>query len=398
MADKCVNFLAFVPDGESLSILQRFALSQGWDADCIQKGTVADAVAHLASHPSPDFLMIDVPTAEAAPDLLDQLADVCDPDVRVIVTSTIDEYSFFRWLTDIGVHHYLLKPLTDEALQNAVSAAPVAVDAPKTQKQGKLYAVMGTRGGVGASTVALNVAAAISKLHHTPTALLDLEPHWGTQSLMLDLEPGRGLREALAKPDRVDSLFMERVLLKYKENLSVLSSEEPLDEPIIYNSGAAAALISEARKKFAVTVADLPRDVSAFSQDFLKAADHIVIVTELTIMGLRDAMRLNDLLKGKLGLKRVHFVASRTGMMPKHEMKQSDFEKSLGGAFYGTVPFDAEAYGRTATGDIEVLRKHLSPMGRGLAEIAGLLHKITTGDAADGTKKPKLMGWLKGKK
>lgn len=392
--DNSVNFLAFVPDAESLSTLQRFALSQGWNADCIHKGTVADAVDFLATHPGPDFLLIDVPDADSAPDLLDQLADVCDASVRVIVTSTVDEFSFYRWLTDIGVHHYLLKPLTDEALLNAISTAPVSAEA-KTEKLGKLYSIIGTRGGVGTSTIALNLAAAIGVQHNTPTALLDLEAQWGTQSLMLDLEPGRGLREALAKPDRVDGLFMERVMLKYKENFSILSSEEPLDEPIMVHADAAHALIEQSRKKFAITLAELPRDITPFTQEFLRASDHILIVTELTLLGLRDAMRLADLFKEKMQLKRIHFVASRVGLMPKHEMKATDFEKSIGSKFYGTVPFDAEVYGRTATGEIEVLRKHPSAMGKAVQDLAGLLHHQTSAEAS---KKPKAMGWLKSKK
>lgn len=394
-AQKCPSFLAFVPDAESLSVLQRFALTQGWDADCAHEGTASDAVEYLASNPSPDFLMVDVPDAQSAPDLLDDLADVCDANVKVIVTSTIDEYSFFRWLTDIGIHHYLLKPLTEEALQNAVTAAPERSDADKAEKQGKLLAVIGTRGGCGASTLALNLAAGIAEKHNTPTALLDLEPQWGTISLMLDLEPGRGLRDALAKPDRIDTLFMERVMLKYSENFSILSSEEPLDDPIVFHDDAAKALIGEARKKFAVTIADLPLDVSSFSQDFLKVADHVLVVTELTLIGLRDAMRLNDFLKEKLGLKRVHFVANRTGMLPKYEMKPADFEKSLGDKFYAQVPFDLETYGKMASGEVETLKKHPSSMGKAILNIADLVHKAP---AATAKEKPARMGWLKGKK
>lgn len=395
-AEKCPAFIAFVSDGESLSVLQRFLLAQGWDADCAQKGTADDAVAYLASNPGPDFLLVEVANAESAQTDLDKLADVCDSHVKVIVTSRVDEYSFFRWLTEIGVHHYLLMPLTEEALLEALQAKPATPEAQKVEKQGKLYTVMGTRGGVGASTVALNLAAAIGTLHHTPTALLDLEPQWGTLSLMLDLEPGRGLREALAKPDRIDALFMERVMLKYNENFAILSSEEPFDETIAIHEGAARALMAESRKKFGVTVADLPRDLSAFSRDFLSAADHVLIVTELSIVGLRDAMRLNDLLKEKMGLKRVHFIASRTGMLPKHEMPLADFEKSLGAKLYGDVPFDLEAHAKVATGELAVLKKHPGAMGKALIAIADQLHRAPAASAPE--KKPKLVEWLKGRK
>lgn len=394
---KSATMLAFVPDSESLSVLQRFALAQGWNTDCAKKGTVNDAVAYLADHPTPDFLLVDVPTADDAPDALDKLADVCDPNVKVIVTSTVDEYSFFRWLTEIGVHYYLLKPLTEENLQLALSATHEPASGEKAEKKGKLIALMGARGGVGTSTVALNLAAAIGDVHGEHTALLDLEPQWGTSSLMLDLEPGRGLREALAKPDRIDSLFMERVMLKYSEHLSVLSSEEPFDEQIIFHEDAASSLLDESRKKYPMTLVDVQRDLNPFTLEVLQAADRVIIVTELTLISLRDAMRLNDFLKEKLGLKQVHFIANRQGMISKYEMPRAEFEKSLGTKLYGVIPFDLEAYGKMASGELPVSKKTQSPMAKALIAVADMLHHPADKSAKDG-KKPKVLGWLTGKK
>lgn len=393
---KSPSLLAFVLDSESLSALQRFALAQGWDTECARQGNVDDAVDYLSDHPSPDFLLVDVPSAEDAPEALDKLADVCDPNVRVIVTSTVDEYSFFRWLTEIGVHYYLLKPLTEDNIERALAEThEPASAAARTEKQGKLIAVMGARGGVGASTVALNLAAAIGDLHREHTALLDLEPQWGTISLMLDLEPGRGLRDTLAKPDRIDGLFMERVMLKYSDHLSVLSSEEPFDEFVSIHENAATALLAESRKKYGMTVADLPRDLTPFTIDVLKAADHVLLVTELTLLSLRDAMRLSDYLKDKLGLKRIHIIANRQGMLSKYEMSPSEFEKSLGTKLYGTVPFDLEAYGKMATGELPVSRKSHSPMAKALIGLADQLHK-TGAKPPTGAGKPKILGWLTG--
>lgn len=387
------NLLAFVPDEESLAVIRQFAKSRGWSGDIAHKGTAADAAEYLADHPTPDFLLVDVPSAEDAPAALDKLADVCDANVKVIVTSTVDEYSFFRWLTEIGVHYYLLKPLTEENIQLALETThETAAPAQKADKQGKLIAVMGARGGVGSSTVALNLASAISHHHHEHAALLDLEPQWGTASLMLDLEPGRGLREALAKPDRIDSLFIERVILKYSENLSILSSEEPFDELVSVHADAAKALLDETRRKFPVVIADVPRELTPFSLDVLKAADHVVIVCELTLLSLRDAMRLNDFLRDKLGLKRVHFVANRQGMLAKYEMSRADFEKSLGHSLYSILPFDVETYGKLATGELIVDKKAHSPLAKALVSLADSLHK-TRGDVPQ--KKRGVMGWLK---
>lgn len=370
-----VQFLGFVTDAENHKILQQFVLARGWDEGRARMGNIDEAVSYLSSHPTPDFLLVDVKDAAEAPSALDKLADVCASHVKVIVTSTVDEFSFFRWLKDIGVHHYLLKPFTVENLTEVLSQ-PVETGAKPVQsnKEGKLITVLGTRGGVGASTLALNLASAFSMVRDINTGLLDLEPHWGTISLMMDLEPGRGLRDALAKPDRVDSLFMERVMLKYAPNFAILSSEEPLDETITVHPDAAGALLKESRQKFDMVVADLPHHINSFTQDMLKASNQIVIATELTLVSLRDAMRLSDYVKGKLGIKQVHFVANRQGMLPKSEIPQGEFEKSLGVPFLGVIPFEAEHYAKMAGSHLAVDKKAHSPMAKAVVGLADKLH------------------------
>ena len=391
------TFLAFVTDDESHATLLSFAASQGWDESCIQRGTPDDAAEYLSLNFTPDFLLVDIASAEDAPDALDKLADVCDPNVKVIVTSTVDEYSFFRWLTEIGIHYYLLKPLTETNLQAALKshAGPEGA-AEKEKKTAKLIAVIGTRGGVGASAIALNLAAELANQHHLNTALLDLEPQWGTLSLMLDLEPGRGLREALAQPDRIDMLFLERVMMKYSENLSILSSEESFDDPVSVHDDAATALLREVQIKFAVAVADLPRDLGHFTETVLNAANHVIVVTELTLISLRDAMRLQDYLKTKLGIKHIHFVANKQGMLPKLEMSPADFEKTLGVKLRAVIPFDAEAYEKMASGGLAVDKKSSTPMAVALAELAKTFHRVQETNTPAATA-PKWLKWLKGK-
>lgn len=390
------SFLGFVSDSESHAVLRQFVKSQNWPEDRARQGSVDDVVAFLSSHPTPDFLLVEVKDAEEAPAALDKLADVCAPHVKVLVTSTVDEFSFFRWLKEIGVHHYLLKPLTVEALADALQQ-PIGTKVDNAPREGEVIAVIGTRGGVGASTLALNLAAAFSDVRGLNTGLLDLEPQWGTISLMLDLEPGRGLRDALAKPDRVDSLFMERVMLKYGQGLTVLSSEEPLEEIVNIHPDAASALLRESRRKFELTVVDLPHATNGFTQDFLKAAAQVVIATELSLVSLRDAMRLQDYLKGKLGLKHLHFVASRAGMLPKLEMPPAEFEKSLGVKLAAVIPFDADCYSKMVSGTLCVSKKANTPLSRAVVGLADKLRKPAASPDEKG-KTGKKLGWLSGKK
>lgn len=394
---KPLNFLAFVSDDESVSVLREFAETKGLEPQIIHQGDVNNAIEHLASAPTPDYLIVDIATAEDAPDALDRLADVCDPNVKVIVTSTVDEYSFFRWLTEIGVHFYLLKPLGSENLEAAFTAQPATAAAEAGARRGKLVAVIGARGGVGASTVALSMSAILGTVHKVDTALLDLEPQWGTASMMLDLEPGRGLREALSKPDRIDGLFLDRVMLKYHEHLAILSSEEPFDTLIDIHPDAAETLLGEALQKYAMVIADLPREISPFTQTVLKEADHVVVISELTLLGLRDAMRLQDLLTTHLKVKKLHMVANRTGLVGKFEMPKADFEKSVGSKLAATIPFDLEAYGKLAGGDLPPLAKANTAFSEALHNLVGLVHKARGKPAKTPDKpKPALVKWLKG--
>src|SRR3546814_12807229 len=99
-------------------------------------------------------------------------------------------------------------------------------------------AVIGARGGVGASTIATSLAWLLSERGKRATALLDLDVHFGTGALALDLEPGRGLTDAIENPSRIDGLFIARAMVKASEKLAVLSAEAPKSSPVITHGSA----------------------------------------------------------------------------------------------------------------------------------------------------------------
>ena len=163
---------------------------------------------------------------------------------------------------DLGIFSYLLKPLTQPMLEGAYqkSIEQASGQVKEEKKLGKVIAVMGTRGGVGSTTITLNLAGVLAELSKKPVALIDIDPHGvGSVALALDIEPSRGLREAMEKPDRIDSLFIERVMIKPHKNLSVLSAEEALHEHISPHDQAADALLGELRTKFGAVFLDIPR-------------------------------------------------------------------------------------------------------------------------------------------
>ena len=127
--------------------------------------------------------------------------------------------------------------------------------------------------------------------------LLDLDLHFGTVALKLDIEPGSGLCEALEQPSRIDALFVDRAAVKVTDRLSVLAAEASVAETLIVDAGAIDALLYELHRKFAWVVVDLPRWVTPTQRIVLGAANRVVMVCERSLDGLRDTVRLQSFLR-----------------------------------------------------------------------------------------------------
>ncbi len=382
-------FLAFASDANDIEVLKVFAEAHQWSEACVHQGNITTAAEYLKSNPSPQLLLVELPSAKEAPAMFDALADVCDPGTKVITIGSINEYSFYCWLMDLGIFSYLLKPLTDTMLENAYakSVEPV-VSAGKGEKPpGKLIAVTGARGGVGASTMALNLAGIIAaNAPKKRVALVDLDAQEGSIALMLDIEPSRGFRDALEKPDRIDSLFIERVVNKLTKNLSVISAEEAMHEGIRVHDQAADALLRELRAQYDVVVLDVPRHLNAFVRSCLKQSEHVLMVTELTLLSLRDVMRMGDVMRETIKAKPPILVANRVGMAPKHEMPPADFEKGVGAKIACRIPYAPDMFMQIGS-DIPAVRHKTNPAFKTLYAMAAFLVPETKGKVRAEEKK-----------
>ncbi len=371
-----IQLLAFTHDASSDAI--RIAAEQLKFTDiALHTGTIIEATAHLAKHASPAALLVEITSAESAAEQLDALADVLNPNTKVIVCGKIDSMRFYHWLMEIGIHEYLLEPFTEtelvQALKAETDAAQKAKDtAPSVQK---LIAVIGARGGVGTTTIAVNLAASIARDCGTESALFDLDAYFGSVALTLDIEPGRGLRDALEKPDRVDGLFLDRVMVKPFAGLSVLSGEEPLAETINAQPSAGETILASMRSKFPVIVVDMPRQMTPLSRAILAQADHVIIVAEPHLAALRDALRIKDYLIESLKRPAPLMVLNRVGMVVKHELPIKDFVKHYGHSPTIQLGYMVEAIAATADGtllaDNPKVKAALAPLRTLAARLVG---------------------------
>ncbi|WP_265570443.1 pilus assembly protein CpaE [Sphingomicrobium nitratireducens] len=355
-------FTAFVCDDETVDMLRPIAVEYGWSPDKVNKGGLRNAVQSLSVSASPNVLFIDLSESADPLNDINALAEVCEPGTIVIAAGQVNDVRLYRDLVASGIHDYLLKPFTVDQLRDTFSAAQAMLSGPRTEahvdKPHVMTAVIGVRGGVGASTIATSLAWMFGEKAHRSTALLDLDIHFGTGALSLDLEPGRGLTDAIENPSRIDGLFIERAMVRANERLSVLSAEAPINQPMMTDGTAFFQLQEEMKNAFESTVMDLPRQMLIQYPHMVHDAHVAVVVSELSLAATRDTIRILAWLKSNAPQTKVIVVANRVPGGGALEISKKDFEQSIERGIDVVFPADPKATAQAAK------------LGKPLAEIA----------------------------
>ncbi|MGI9510342.1 MAG: AAA family ATPase [Geminicoccaceae bacterium] len=367
------HFIAFCADSSTHAAVDRVIGDLMLPHASIRKGTVKDAIKYLSHHPSPKLLLVDLAGSDLPLSDIDGLADVCEPGVSVIAIGERNDCGLFRDLLHHGVTDYLVKPLSPALLQRAISNVSEDGGASKaSNKLGKLVAVMGARGGVGATTVATSLSWIIAQQRRRKVALLDLDLQFGTVALSLDIEPSHGLREALESADRIDSLFLDRMMTQHSDRLFVMSAEENPEETLLLDFAAIELLLSELRNKFHYVVVDVPRNASPSTLQVLEHATDLILVSDLSLAGMRDTMRTTGFLPTLNASCNSVIVASRAGEHKQGEMPKAEFEKGIGRKVDFILPFDAKTVA-SATNFGQPVAAGKGPVAKGLEDIADRL-------------------------
>ena len=345
-------FAAFFCDETALDVLRPVVIEMGWQPEKCNKGGLRNAVQSLSISASPAILLVDLSESGDPLNDINALAEVCEPGTVVIAAGQVNDVRLYRDLLASGIHDYLLKPLSTAQLREALTQAQAVFSQPRANdgdavKKHISTAIVGTRGGVGASTLATSLAWLFSADHKRPTALLDLDVHFGTGALSLDLEPGRGLTDAIDNPSRIDGLFIERAMVRANENLAILSAEAPINSPLMTDGSAFLQLEEEFRQAFEMTVIDLPRNMLINFPHLLTEVNVVCLVTEMTLASARDTIRILSWLKTNAPQSHPLIVANKvqTGLA---EIGKTDFEASIERKINYTIPFDQKAAANAA--------------------------------------------------
>src|SRR3954462_2767146 len=257
-------------------------------------GGMAAAVEAYSTIPTPNVIILETDGGSDILAGLDQLATVCDAGTRVVVIGGDTDVAPHRELVRRGVNDYVIGPVDTLDIVRSICSLFSASEAVAV---GRMIAIVGAKGGVGASTVAHNVAWAIARDLALDSVVIDLDLAFGTASLDYNQDPVQGIANAVFQPERPDSAFMERLLSKCTDRLDLLAAPANLDQVYDFGADAFDAIFDTMRMTSPCIVLDVAHRWSAWTKRTLVGADDILIVAEPDLANMRNAKNMLNVLK-----------------------------------------------------------------------------------------------------
>ena len=348
----------------------------------VQMGGMAAAIEAYRSAPTPNVIILETDARSDILTGLDQLATVCDPGTRVVVIGRVNDVTLYRELVRRGVSDYVLSPVTPIDVVRSICNL---FSAPEAKAVGRIIAVVGAKGGVGASTIAHNVAWAIARDLSMDSVVADLDLAFGTAGLDYNQDPAQGIADAVFSPDRIDIAFMDRLLSKCTDHLSLLAAPATLDRVYDFGVEAFDAIFDTLRASMPCIVLDVPHQWSGWTKRALISADDILIVAAPDLASLRNTKNIYDLLKAARPNDRMPlYCLNQVGVPKRPEINASEFAKAIESQPIASIPFEPQVFGAAANNGQMIAE--MSPNHRTTEMFLQIAQRLT---GRSETKKPK---------
>jgi pilus assembly protein CpaE len=313
----------------------------------IHMGGAAAAVAHYQESPTPNLIVIEssIPR-QAMLRELDSLAESCDAGTKVLVIGHENDVILYRELLKRGVSEYLVAPVSPVQMMESISGL---YNNPDSDPVGHIFSFVGAKGGVGSSTICHNVGWALSEILKSNVVIADLDLPFGTAGLDFNQDPIQGIADALATPERLDEMLLDRLLTKCSQHLSLFAAPVVLDRDYDLVPDSCDMVLDVVRQTVPFIAVDLPHTWTAWSKRILIQSDEVVIVAEPDLANLRNAKNMIDVLKvARKNDSAPHLVINKFNMPKRPEISIKEFEQSLGIKALQVIDFDVESFGQAA--------------------------------------------------
>jgi pilus assembly protein CpaE len=312
----------------------------------IHMGGMAAATQAYRTAPTPNVVILETKGDRGFLRALDRLATVCDARTRVVVIGNLNDVALYRELLRRGISDYIITPI---ATIDVVRSICGLFSAGEASAVGRIIAIVGAKGGVGASAVAHNVAWAMARDLALDSVVADLDLAFGTAGLDYNQDPPQGIADAVFSPERVDTAFMDRLLSKCADHLGLLAAPVTLERVYDFGADAFDAIFDTLRFTTPCVVLDVPHQWSGWTRRVLTSADDILIVAEPDLANLRNAKNIHDMIMtARPNDRPPMYCLNQVGMPKRPEIKTIEFAKAIGTSPIASIPFDPQMFGAAA--------------------------------------------------
>lgn len=370
-----ISIHAFCENAETAEMLQSAAQDRRLARAhvSVQTGGVSGAVQYFDNAPTPNLLIVE---SHADRDQmlgeLTRLAQVCDSGTKVVVIGHINDVVLYRELIREGVSEYVVAPISELQLIESIASL---YNTPEAAPVGRTIAFFGARGGVGSSTIAHNVAWALSEPQQESAVIVDLDLPFGTAGLNFNQDPPQGIAEALSSPDRLDDVLLDRLFTKCGEYLNLLSAPGLIDRDFAIDEETIDHLFDVVRQNVPMIIIDLPHMWSPWVKRVLTSADDVVITATPDLASLRNAKNLIDMLKtARTNDTPPKLVINQVGVPKRPEIGPKEFAAALEIEPTLILPYEPQLFGEAANNG--QMLAEVSPnarAGEGIAFLANII-------------------------
>lgn len=338
------NLVAFVCDPISEQIIKKVVTEMTIAFTHIAQGDIPDVLEYVKTNRTPQTLIVDISNSELPLSDISKIIEFSSPDISLIAIGSRNEVGLFRDLLKLGIIDYVVKPLNDELMHKILKIAISGTNKTDLEesRSGKLISVIGSVGGVGATTIATNMAWIIANKRFKRSAIVDLDFYHGNANLLLDIKTEGTYLDVLESPDKIDEYFVETSIKKHGNRLHYLGGLTDLARDLSADIKAFAVIVEMVRKRFNYILIDTPRTPTQYTRACLKQSNYFFIICEYSIASAQNAIRLIEYLEQETNNPHILIVSNKIGISSNGSLSRDAFENAIGRTVDYAIPFDGK--------------------------------------------------------
>ncbi|GIW82446.1 MAG: pilus assembly protein CpaE [Gemmatales bacterium] len=362
------------------------------DAEC----TRYDFFPDIVQQNNPDVAIISLDADQSKALQLIQQLSVNYPNMPILAISGRGDGQSILQALRAGAREFLTQPVVLEDMLKALSRLrPDAQEGAGGGVNGLTIAILGSRGGVGCTSIAVNLGCSLAADKNNNVVLLDLDMALGDADVALDLVPTHTLVDVAQNVTRLDMQFLKRSLCVHSTGLSVLPHPVRIEEMYAIHEEHLQRALGLMRAAYTHLVLDLSKSFTPTDLTAMRAADELLLVTQLELTSLRNTVRILMGLESEEGLaEKVKIILNRVGS-EEGDIDLAKAEETIGKPIYWQIPNDFKPMMASRNAGEPLIQ--YAPKCKAQQSIMGLANALsgkTAKSDQDGKKSEKSGGWF----